>query len=152
MATINAMFKNTNPAEALTLQEFLSAGEKVNIKYGTFCLYGKSDIKNLIKPIYNILDDYIEELEDYVTEVIVEDDNVDKYRYNPKRLAYDLYQSTDLYFIILYLNNLNGVKEFTLNSKKIKIIKPNAIDQVLSLIYDNEYRNIKTFNTISLEK
>lgn len=35
-----------------------------------------------------------------------------KYMYNPKRLSYDLYNTTRLFFVILYINNMKSKIEF----------------------------------------
>lgn len=134
------------PAECLTLEDFISAGSEIEEKYSLFNLYNKSSVDGLIKPIYNILQDYKKEIMDYALEVKLSDAEIDKYMYNPKRLAYDYYNRTDLYFFVLFINDMSSVKEFTLESGRIKLLKYTDLIRILSDIIASEGKLIKSYN------
>ena len=142
---------NNKPSECTSLSTFLKCKNDQEFSYKSLCYYGKASTDNVIKPIYNLLDDYMECIDDYTIEVEIEDFNIDKYKFNPKRLSYDLYGTTNLYYILLYINNLNGIKEFNLDKKKIKIIRKETLEKVLSNIYDNEYKNLQEYNNEELK-
>ena len=62
------------------------------------------------------------------------DTEFSKYKYKPKLLAYDLYGSTESYFIIMALNNIIDVRDFTL--KKLKLLQTETMSTLLSYIYE----------------
>ena len=70
------------------------------------------------------------------------DSEFNKYRFKPKRLAYDLYGSTELYFAILFTNGICNIKEF--NRKNIKLIKKSDMILLLEAIYNAERNYIST--------
>lgn len=62
-----------------------------------------------------------------------------KYRYQPKLFCYDIYGTTELWFLLLRINNFTSISEF--NSKKIKVFS-GSIFNVLNEILVNENTNI----------
>lgn len=141
---------NSSASRCTSLSQFLKCKNESEFTYKSLCYYEKASTDNIIKPVYNLLDDYMEYLDDYTIEVEIEDFNIDKYKFNPKKLSYDLYGTTTLYYILLYINNLNGIKEFNLEKKKIKIIRKDTLEQILSKIYDSEYTGINNYNDEAL--
>lgn len=136
------------PAEATTYEDFISRGNNIEEKYELFNFYNRSDIEGLTRPVYNILHDYKKEIMDYVVEVKLTDEQIDKYMYNPKKLAYDYYNRTDLYFFILFINDMSNVKEFSLDNGKIKMIRYNDLVRLLSDIIASEGKLLKIYNKI----
>ena len=66
------------------------------------------------------------------------------YRYRPKLLADYLYGNGELYFIILWLNDMWNVKDF--NSRKIKLISKSDLSETLSKINSSEKSFIEGYN------
>lgn len=131
-----------NPKNTATLDEFVEAGASVTISYDNLAL--SEHIGNIKYPIYNIVNDYLLEL--MVTSVTVELslDEYNKYKYRPKLLAEYLYGNTEVYFIILLLNNVCNVKDF--NFKKLKLLTKEDMKTLLSAIYTSEKDFLDTYN------
>ena len=68
--------------------------------------------------------------------VQLDDAEFNKYQYQPKLLSQYLYDSTEYYYIIVFLNQMASVKEF--NKRKIKLIRPKDLSNILSAIYSSE--------------
>ena len=64
-----------------------------------------------------------------------------KYSYNPGLLAYDIYGSSELEFVILKLNGIIDPKDFDFPT--IKLIEVDTMSEVLSNIYNAEYKYIE---------
>jgi len=80
---------------------------------------------------------------DYILEsvrgLILDDKEYLKYRFQPKMFCYDIYGTTELWALLLKINNFNSVAEF--NSKKIKVFGINIFN-ILNEILINEEQNI----------
>lgn len=61
----------------------------------------------------SIIDKYKEELEENKRIVDLTTSEYHKYRYNPKLLAYDIYGTTELWFMILMANEIYSITEFS---------------------------------------
>ena len=136
------------PTESITLDDFINRGSQIEEKYSLVNFYNKSTIDGLTKPVYNILQDYKKEIMDYVVDVKLTDDQISKYMYNPKRLSYDYYNRTDLYFFILFINGMSSIKEFNLENGKLKMIRYNDLSRILTDIITSEGKLLKTYNNI----
>ena len=64
-----------------------------------------------------------------------------KYQYQPKKLAYDLYGSTEYYYMILFINSMTNIKEF--NRRRINLMRAKDMSNVLSAIYSSESEYIE---------
>lgn len=62
-----------------------------------------------------ILLKYDEELATHIIQLNLTDAELNKYKYNPKLLSYDLYNTTELWFMILRVNELYSTTQFNLN-------------------------------------
>lgn len=122
-----------------TIEQFINSNSNTTVSYEKLSLIEKMDTVYTIT--YNLLNDYKEELDDLAITITLSDDELAKYMYKPKLLAYDIYGSTELYFVILFLNNLCNVKEFT--NRKIKMLTKENLYNVLSAIYNTESNNIR---------
>ena len=65
-----------------------------------------------------------------------------KYRFNPKRLSFDLYGTTELWSVILSLNELTSTTQFDL--KTLYVFPPYIVDRVQRMI--NLERETKNYN------
>lgn len=123
-----------NPEYTSTIKEYIQSEPTVNINCDSFNIYDKIDGLSIIS--YNVLNDYKKELLDasFFADFT---DNIDYqyYRYRPKLLSYDLYGTTELFFILLFINDIYDVKDF--DRKTIRIIKKDKLSSILSYIYSS---------------
>lgn len=131
------------PDITYTLESFVALSSKTVISYQALSFIEKIN-NNIQFPIKNVLDDYREEIELATVDVTLKDKDYIKYAYKPKLLAFDLYGSTELYFIILLANGICNIKEF--NQKTIKLFKPDILNDLIESIYNANYMDIDTYN------
>ena len=79
----------------------------------------------------------------YLKTVQLTDDEFIKYKYRPKILAYDIYGTTDLDFVILAINRISTPKDFVY--KKIKMISKRHLNELLTSIYNAEKNLINKY-------
>lgn len=125
------------PEITSTIEEFISCkNTDKNIYYSELSIFEKSIDGSQVLLSYNILNDYYDEIFDKAVTIELTDKEYNTYQYQPKRLAYDIYGSTEYYYIILFLNRMASIKEF--NRKKIKLIRSSDLSRILSAIYTSE--------------
>lgn len=122
------------PEKTYTIEEFIDSYNSTDINYESTSLIQNLSGYTVIS--YNIFNDYIDELNDLAVYVTLTDEEYNKYLYRPKILAYDLYGSTELFFLILILNNICNVKEF--DFKRLKLLKVEDLQQFISSVYNSE--------------
>lgn len=132
-----------------TFDDFLSSNGGVSeVTYHNFSILEKltDTYGNEVHcTINNIIDDYMHELRESSQIVSMDVNEQNKYFYNVGLLAFDLYGSTELEFVILKLNGIIDPKEFDL--KKVRLIKATTLLELLSNIYNAEVK----FLTINRE-
>lgn len=117
-----------------TISDFLNEKSlKPEISFDSFC---KSDARN--NTSYISLYDYKDIFTTYSVEITLTDDEVNKYKYKPKLLSKDIYDYEEYYFIILFINDITSSKHFNLENKKIKMIKPVDLFDIINSIYYKE--------------
>jgi hypothetical protein len=128
-----------------SLDEFIGMGGSITkYDYIQFTLREKVDGTEYI--VHNILDDYITDLKDNSVWVTLTDEQVQEYKFNPKKLSYKLYETTLFHHIILKINNLCSTHDFTLTNKRIRLLRPDTIKTILSEVYTAEKNSIYTYN------
>ena len=80
---MSSMLNSKSPAYCTTLDSFIEQGKEMPLTYSKLCLTEVDD-KGVIRIVYNLLDDYSEDLEEYLVEVNLTDEEVIKYKYKPK--------------------------------------------------------------------
>lgn len=83
--------------------------------------------------ITSLLYDYQDELESAASTVKLTDEEFVKYKYKPWLLAYDVYGSSEAFFIIYLLNNILTDREF--DFRKVKLIPSQTLSTILGRIY-----------------
>lgn len=136
-----------SPDQASTLEDFITLGKSgANITYYNYSVLqveNTTDGKMQIQFVQdNIVNDYMEILQDNAVKVELNQDEQNKYYYNPDLLSYDIYGSTELDFIILKLNGIIDPKDFDL--PKIKLIQADTLIELLSDIYNAESKHLLT--------
>ena len=126
-----------------TMEEFIALGR------GTSVTYDKYSYKDLLSngteiSVLNLVSDYINEFKDVAVTVTLTDEEYRKYRFKPKLLCGDIYSNSELYWVILLLNGMIDVKDF--NLKTFKMIQKRDMEQLMSAVYNAEYKYIETYN------
>lgn len=135
---------NADPNKTFTVEEFITFKDVDSISYNNLSFRDRYDY--ISYPIKNIIDDYSEELMELVQDVTMSEVEYIKYRYKPRLLANDIYGNPDLDFIILYINGMCNMKDF--DSKTIKLIKLNELDDFLTSIFNANKEYIDLYNSI----
>ena len=135
------------PSETHTTLAFIKSGNKSesNNAYPDFSYIETRD-RSFEFIIRNIINDYVYELKELSIEIKLTTDEIYKYKYNPKRLSYDVYGSTKLFFIILLLNDMCNIHQFDLSKKTLYLIPRNVLADSLSKIYISNSTSIAKFN------
>lgn len=120
-----------------TIDEFTKEYNQETISYGTLHLkeiFEKDDgILNILSS-ESILNKYDDELKSSIITLTLNDSEFNKFQYNPKFLSFELYNTTELWFMLLHVNELYYSAQFNLNPVKVytaNII--NIIDRILNL-------------------
>ena len=125
------------------LDDFVAYGKTLTISYQNLSL---TEIFNDIKfPMFNIIQDYIDDLKDEAITITFTDKEYYKYKYKPRLLSAYLYGSTEFFSIILQLNDIASEKEFT--KKSIKLIPADTMKSLLEKIYIAEQNYLTSYNS-----
>lgn len=80
----------------------------------------------------SIIDKYMKYIEDNCYNIKFTDEERARYKYNPKRLSADVYNTTRLFFIILAVNKMKSKIDF--DRDRILLPKPNALKEIIEQI------------------
>ena len=104
---------NNDPALTYTLDDFVELQSVDNMTYYNFSILEIIDgVQHLD---HNLVEDYLKELEATCVTLELSNEEMSRYRYNPDLLAYDIYGSVQLDFVILLLNDMIDQKDFDRN-------------------------------------
>ena len=127
------MYKN-DPSKMYTLDDFISMQISDNMTYYNFSILEIIDGVEHLE--FNLIDDYLPEIKKKCLQVQLDKKEMSKYRFHPDLLAFDLYGSVQLDFVILLLNDMVDPKEF-INST-IYLPHASTLYNVLDSIYSKE--------------
>lgn len=132
------MANTTNdPALTYTLTEFIEIGTQDETTYRNFSILSYRMNTEFVDQ--NILDYYLKELKSLCMKITeFSDEEIKKYRYSPDLLAYDVYGSTQLDFIVLLCNGMIDPKEFDFKRKYLLLPKSSILKEFLSKVYSSE--------------
>ena len=139
---------STKTSTTFTLDQFADSKSSNDISYYSMSLLERDPNTNIEYDVFNVVSDYINELKEMSHSVTLTDTEYYTYRFKPKLLAKFLYGNTELYFIILWLNDMWSVKDF--NLRTIKLIKNTELAEALSKINASEKSFIKAYNESAL--
>lgn len=131
------------PQETSTIEEFIESGSGVTISYPTLSFTDMLSNGTWVS-VHNVINDYIDELRNACINVELNTEQQFKYFYKPKLLCLDMYGNPELYFILLLINDMADVKEFT--KPVIKMLRKSHMSEVLTLIYNAEKKAIDGYN------
>ena len=131
------------PYNTYTLDQFIACQSDSSICYNNLSFI---DQYNGIKfNTYNVLSDYIDEIrENYCMTIKLNKDQLFKYMYKPKLLCYDIYGNGELAFIIMEINDMCNIKEFT----KDTLLMPTKdnMNLITSRIFNSDKDDIEVYN------
>ena len=139
---------STKTSTTFTLDQFADSKSSNDISYYSMSLLERDPNANIEYDVFNVVSDYMNELKEMSHSVTLTDTEYYTYRFKPKLLAKFLYGNTELYFIILWLNDMWSVKDF--NLRTIKLIKNTELAEALSKINASEKSFIKAYNESAL--
>ena len=126
----------SEPQETYTLAQFISLRDADKIVYQRYAVMERSiTYPTMVYAIDNVRVTLDEKM---------------KYQYKPKLLAYDIYGSTESYFMILALNGMCNLKEFSLEDRKFYALTPADLSTFMSSIYNAESKFLQ-MNRVNLE-
>lgn len=130
----------------ITLEEFADSKSSNDISYYSMSLLEKTTDggQTIEHSVFNVVSDYVNEMKAMTKVVELSDKEYQKYRFRPKMLANYLYGNTELYFIILWLNDMWSVKDF--DCRKVNLISSKDLSDVLSKINASEKKFIRSYN------
>lgn len=132
------------PEKTYTIEDFISMRTSDNITYYNYSILRQSTVNDRITYSEdNIIYGYLDELKEKRQLLVLSDTEILKYKYKPKLLAYDIYGSTEIYFVILALNGMCSIKEFDLYDGKIYALYPSDMSNYMTYIYSAEQEYIK---------
>lgn len=148
MGVIEYTYDYQKPESTYTLDQFIACQSDSNFCYNNLSFINQID--NIKYNIYNVTSDYIDEIiSNYCVNVVLTDDQLSKYKYRPKLLCYDLYGSQELYYLILIINDICSIKEFTKNTLKLPT-KANMPIITKAIINSNRF-NIQKYNDANIK-
>jgi hypothetical protein len=134
--------------KSFTLDQFANSKSSNDISYYSMSLLEKDPENNIEYDVFNVVSDYMNELKAKAQEVTLSESEYYTYRFRPKLLANYLYGNGELYFIILWLNDMWSVKDF--NLKTIKVLRSQDLSEALSSINAKEKSFIRAYNESAL--
>lgn len=98
----------------MTIDQFIQTEQNKSVKYPNY-YYQKvisEDDLHVIMNYQSIMDRYVQYIRDYLTEIELSQEEMRKYRYNPKRLSFNLYGTTSYWWSIIFANQIHSLTEF----------------------------------------
>ena len=139
--------RTSDPRLAPTVVDFILAGKETNvIRYPHLMFQESKDGINYV--VHSVLDDYLQDMQEKAIECTLSKSARDRYFLKPRILSSDIYGTTELYYIILRINNMWSPKQFTLDNNKIKMLTKDHMNDFLSAIMRVESKDIESYNSL----
>lgn len=131
------MATTTRPAKTYTITDFINEGKSDDLTYTNFAVLRNSKLGQYTE--INVLDFYLDELKKVSLKIeTFSEEEIAKYKYQPDLLAYDIYGSTQLDFVILLLNGIIDPKEFDFSRGYIMVPTKTNLYNILEKIKNAE--------------
>ena len=131
------------PQDTTTIEEFIESGSGVTISYPVLSFREMLSNGTWVS-VLNVITDYLPEIRNACVNVRLTTEQQWQYLYKPKLLCYDTYGNPELYYIILLINDMADVKEFS--KPVIKMLQKSYMNQILTIIYNAEKKVIDSYN------
>lgn len=134
-----------------SIHEVIENSKLLDISYEKLFFKSKIEVNNETNLIINynsLVDNYMEDIMKTCMLVTLTDKDLADYKFQPKKLSYYLYNTTELWFLLLRVNNMVSSLDF--NKKKIYIFNKNKIFKVINEIMTLENESYLQANKNSL--
>lgn len=126
-----------NPATTYTLEEFVDMQSQDELTYANFSIINYDPTVQFAQDC--VLDYYLAELKALCLKVNgFTTEQISKYKYCPDLLAYDVYGSVQLDFVVLKCNGIIDPKEFDFKRGYLLLPKSTVLKEFLSMVYNAE--------------
>ena len=123
-----------------TIDELIEMGKENSLTLQNTNIFAHDKASDITYPIQNVFRDaYRPLLLRYCRRIELDDASLNHYKYNPKLMSFDLYGGVELWYLILWMNNMTSVTQF--NRKYLILFNPNYLS-VLANILNNEDENL----------
>lgn len=138
-----ASYEYQKPNMTYTIDQYIACQSDSEACYHNLSFIDTRD--NIEYDTYNILSDYIDVIrEEYCIKVILSDDEMMRYMYRPKLLCYDIYGNGELAFIIMEINDMINVKDFTKN--KLLMPRKAVMAQLVKYLFNSNKNAMAIYN------
>lgn len=133
-----------SPTETYTLSQFINFKDSDSVTYRTLSVLNRSITNSkLVYSIDNLVYNYMDEINAKKKILSLKVEERLHYAYKPKLLSYDIYGTTETYFIILAMNGMCNLKEFDLENSRLNVLMPSDMSDLISKILNAENQFIK---------
>ena len=129
------MSKQFEPYTVTSVDRFIEEGLDLDVSESKLAFKERIE-GEIVIPFNNIITKNINVLSDYITPYEMDDDEYQRYKYQPKLFSYEIYGTPELASSILFINNMTSLTEFT--KKNINIFTENIMDAINELMSLNE--------------
>lgn len=129
----------------MTIKDYITQYNNEDITFSEFFLkqvFVTDAGKKLLMNFENLIIKYMPELKEMKVKVSLSNEEYSRYKFNPKLLSFDIYGTTELWFLILEANELHTISQF--DSKTIYLFRADIIEKaarILNLEVDNKNYN-----------
>ena len=149
MPAVNYIY--SKPSDTFTINQFIACQSDYEASYYNFSFIDTINYDYMNETIhyaaYNVISDYLDEIRDKCIQVKLSDAEMMKYIYRPKLLAYDIYKNQELAFLILIINDMYSIKQFTKN--KLLLPKKNDMIEICKQLFNSNKQSINKYNALS---
>lgn len=149
MPAVNYIY--SKPSETFTINQFIACQSDYEASYYNFSFIDTINYDYMNETIhyaaYNVISDYLDEIRDKCIQVKLSDAEMMKYIYRPKLLAYDIYKNQELAFLILIINDMYSIKQFTKN--KLLLPRKNDMIEICKQLFNSNKQSINKYNALS---
>ena len=149
MPAVNYIY--SKPSETFTINQFIACQSDYEASYYNFSFIDTINYDYMNETIhyaaYNVISDYLDEIRDKCIQVKLSDAEMMKYIYRPKLLAYDIYKNQELAFLILIINDMYSIKQFTKN--KLLLPRKNDMVEICKQLFNSNKQSINKYNALS---
>lgn len=118
-----------------TVADFISQYNSEELVSSAFFLkkvFKNSNNRKMLLNFNNLVIKYMPELKAIKTKVSLSVSEYAKYKYNPKLLSYDIYGTTELWFLILEANELHSTTQF--DSQVIYLFRTDIVEKMSRIL------------------
>lgn len=132
-----------DPTKTYTLNQFIDLQARDDITYQNFSILNVSEVEpNVYYSIDNVIHGYISDIRDSIQTVRINEEDRLKYIYKPKLLSYDVYGATEMFFILMALNGIHNIKDFSLSDYTFKALHKSDMFTFASRVYNSEEQSL----------